>query len=408
MFLLGIGVFAVGIIVLVVIVSQSQKADAEATLTVSPSQVNLAALTFSPTSSLQGYIYGILPDYTIGALDELESPQSKAFTWLLEDLSLTSYYVEQEWRVLQRFAFATLYYSTGGPYWTKNDNWLSHVHHECTWYGSNSVAIPLRSGSQYFAVEHPNPCQLSNTTAIHHDKQGSDGIQDADVEYDAYKQLWLHRNNLTGHFPKEMFLLTSLKTMSFFGGPIGGTLPPPIGNLQDLQAAIISMLPLTGSLPSEIGMLSNLAIAIMDRNRLTGSFPAEIGMLTNLEILLIDGNQLSGTLPHQISRLSKLETLYLGSNSLSGTIPTEIGQLTSLGAFPVNNNALTGTIPSEIGNLNALTSLLLEGNKLTGTIPKEMTNFDPPQGAVYGFKLPNWIATNRIWAPLVLDANSPE
>ncbi|CAB9505762.1 unknown protein [Seminavis robusta] len=62
MFLLGIGVFVVAIIVLAVIVSQSRKADAEATLTVPPSQVNPTAPSFSPTSFLQGYVFGILPD----------------------------------------------------------------------------------------------------------------------------------------------------------------------------------------------------------------------------------------------------------------------------------------------------------------------------------------------------------
>lgn len=360
---LGFGLLSIVGIAIGVTVSQTNKNSPDVLfaepISTSPS--------FSPTSYLEGYIYGILPGHSLDKLEDPDSPQSKAYAWLLEDLRLTNFDIEQEWRVLQRFALSTLYYATKGYNWTNSENWLSHEHHECTWYASEPIRVPLPgTGPKYFGVEHANPCHLSaeQLSALN----PNSGFETTEA---TYKQLWLHQNKLDGTLPEETWLLTSLKTMSFFNNKLEGTLAPWIGNLKDLQACIFSKLSLGGSIPSEIGLLKQLAFVLMERNQITGTFPYELTNLSNLEVLLLDGNQLQGTLP-DMSKLSNLEALYLQSNLLTGSIPTQIGLLSSLKAFPIQNNGLTGPIPSELGSLTALTSLILEENKFTGTIPSEI------------------------------------
>lgn len=51
------------------------------------------------------------------------TPQYKALNWLTGNANLKSYTDEQK---IQRYILATLYYSTDGKHWTKNDLWLDH------------------------------------------------------------------------------------------------------------------------------------------------------------------------------------------------------------------------------------------------------------------------------------------
>ena len=55
----------------------------------------------------------------------------------------------------------------------------------------------------------------------------------------------------------------------------------------------------------------------LDENQLSGSIPPEIGNLNQLEDLRLNGNQLTGSIPTETGKLEKLEKLYLSSNQLS-------------------------------------------------------------------------------------------
>lgn len=63
------------------------------------------------------------------ALSDPASPQSKAFQWLR---SPTNSEVTSTLKSLQRYALASLYYSTGGPAWSSASAWLS-AGDECSW-----------------------------------------------------------------------------------------------------------------------------------------------------------------------------------------------------------------------------------------------------------------------------------
>jgi hypothetical protein len=77
---------------------------------------NMIAMTESPTASPTAFTMELklrssLPNFSLDAItQDAESPQAQAFQWLMNDPSVQLY---PEWRLLQRFALASLYYATG-------------------------------------------------------------------------------------------------------------------------------------------------------------------------------------------------------------------------------------------------------------------------------------------------------
>lgn len=84
------------------------------------------ASTAAPTSYMID-----LPDYTMLALQDPGSPQSKAYSWLHQDPNWETY---NQQTLLERFALATVYFSTGGENWKQNNNWLSYDVETCAWF----------------------------------------------------------------------------------------------------------------------------------------------------------------------------------------------------------------------------------------------------------------------------------
>ena len=81
--------------------------------------------------------------------------------------------------------------------------------------------------------------------------------------------------------------------------------PPVIlwGESYSIETTFILILnnkELSGSIPPEIGNLNNLTSLDLHCNQLTGLIPPEIGNLTNLTNLNLDNNQLTGIIPNEI------------------------------------------------------------------------------------------------------------
>ena len=111
------------------------------------------------------------------------------------------------------------------------------------------------------------------------------------------------------------------------------------------------------------------------RNGLTGSLPPELGDLDNLTILLLDGNSLTGPIPPELGRLLLLERLEIQRNGLSGPLPPELGGLLSMRQMHLFENDLSGPLPSEIGNLAEMERLVLVYNPgLSGLLPRSLLN----------------------------------
>jgi hypothetical protein len=99
------------------------------------------------------------------ALSTNSTPQSKAFNWLVANNTTLGTFSEEI--IIQRYALATLFYSTNGDSWSNNTLWLDSGE-ECNGWGVS----------------------CTNTGAV--------------------SQLALYSNNLEGTVPPEIGLLTSL------------------------------------------------------------------------------------------------------------------------------------------------------------------------------------------------------
>jgi hypothetical protein len=179
----------------------------------------------TPQSSLDTSLEG-LQDFIISKSPETEasfndpsSPQSLALDWLSENTFLSSYSSDQ---ILQRFVMATLYFSTGGESWERDELWLSNVS-ECEWYSSETDIQVCRP----------------------------DGRLD---------ELDLKRNNLLGSLPwNELAILKSqLVIFDVFSNQVSGSISAGVGELTSLRALDLQDNRISGTLPGALWRLTNM------------------------------------------------------------------------------------------------------------------------------------------------------
>ena len=82
-------------------------------------------------------------------MQDSSSPQHAAFEWLIsplndQDLSNND--------LIQRYALATLYYSTQGKDWEDSSGWLSSEH-ECDWFKTQDSSEVCNSSKSYIAID---------------------------------------------------------------------------------------------------------------------------------------------------------------------------------------------------------------------------------------------------------------
>lgn len=253
----------------------------------------------TPANSTYQYLQDLLPPESwVAATTRTSSPQHKALEWAVQDPYLRNYSDE---RLYQRFALAALYYSTKGDHWNNDKDWLSYEINECKWEGQ------AKSFFAFGDIEvEMSPCRSDNSSL--------------------YERLWIEENNLEGSIPDEIYIMSSLKSISFWKNTnLSGTISPKIHKLQDLAKINLVRTSVTGSLPSQVGLLSQLKIFF--------------------------GGPFTSTLPTEIAVINSLEQFTAGPSLLSGTIPTEYGLLTNLKLLGVKQGHLTGTLPTELGQL---------------------------------------------------------
>ena len=273
-----------------------------------------------------------------------------------------------------REALEALYRATGGPGWTRNDNWMTDA--------------PPRD---WFGVK-------------------VDG-------WNRVRELVLAYNGLSGSIPPELGSLTALETLGLEGNRLTGQIPGELGSLTNLRQLNVYSNRLTGSIPAELGNLGSVLHIALDHNSLTGSIPPELGNLRHLQQLILMRNKLSGLIPRELGKLLAIRRLNLGYNRLTGSIPPELGNLENLDNITLNNNSLTGSVPSSFGGLSRLETLILVDNAgLTGSLPAELTNLnriDRLLTARTGLCAPadadfqKWLErVRRAWVPLCGDAST--
>ncbi|CAB9508343.1 Leucine Rich Repeat [Seminavis robusta] len=350
-------ILIVGIpLIVIAVTSSSDDANSQSDGTMAPSTLSPTAVpSAAPSLSPEGLLLSYLPDYT--SVEEMSETSAQAFQWVLDDPNLDEYLLE-EWRAVQRFALASLYYATNGDKWISNDHWLSYNVSECEWFAN-----------QDWGIEANEKRQLAFLNAIYDFPDGPCG-NDNSTEY---HYLMLGFSRLQGSLPQDLYLLTNLRWIYILGNQLTGTISTSIGTLTHLEAFGVPANGFSGTLPTELGLLTSMNGFFIFQNKFSGTIPTELALATSLNGAILDFNQLNGHIPSELGTLPALLLLHAHSNQLSGMVPTTIGQLrNSLMSLEVYENKLEGNIPSELGRLKRLTSLRLQDNLLTSTIPSEL------------------------------------
>ena len=303
-------------------------------------EVPVLSLSHDPES----YILSLLPRSSRDAITRNDtSAQSLAFDWILHDPLLQNY--TMDYRIVQRFVLATLFYATGGANkklddetgeslagWFHDENWLSYDEHECNWWHQDDIGGKIVSVTEFARQEN-----LENKTL------GPCGVKGDSLEpgSDAYQHLWLWELGLEGSIPPELYLLTTLRSLSLFANRLDGTISTSIGQLQKLELLQLQNNDLSGPIPSEIGSMKELTDVFFFSNPITGSIPSEIGDLSNLVVFQQDNSLMTGTIPSEFGRLANLSITILG-DFLTGTVPTEMGMMSRMRQLDTTGNHLTG------------------------------------------------------------------
>lgn len=323
--------------------------------TASPSFSISETPSLSPSAALDP-ILELLPSATLAGLEIPESSQSRARDWLMTHQNIS---VMEDWRKVQLFALATIYFEWDGPNWRDglNEDWLDDTKSECYWFSTDGSAI-------------------GDLTAKFNGNQGNSSCN-AKGEYQLLSLQGSFNNRLVsgGSIPQEVALLTNLVSIDLEWANLNTSLEagvyPAVSSLPKLEVLRLGGVSLTGTIPSEFGTMTTLRHLRLRANDLTGFIPSEIGQLSGLDNLNMMFNLLSGPIPSQLGQLNNLTELVLAANGFSGFLPTELGTLTSLELLTIQDNKLGGAIPPELGSMKALQLLSLSMNTFVGPIPED-------------------------------------
>ncbi|CAB9530728.1 LRR receptor-like serine threonine-protein kinase [Seminavis robusta] len=340
-----------------------------------------------------------LPQYTLQAMENSRSPQSKAYQWLANSFNNQSSTLVNDlpkWRLKQRFALATFYYSTRGEYWVKKHGWLAWDEDECTW---EQVFLSQRDTREFHCNNMGEIKELSFERA-----NNLHGTIPPELSLlgGSFQVLKFHQQlQLEGTIPTEVGLLTKLTQITLGLTNIAGTLPTELGYLQCLDFLFSFNNQISGQIPSEIGKLGKLSSLILATLNLSGSVPVEIFQLPGLVSLVIDGGPDLNTeyalqdvfgnaqqlemlslsfqsfgadmsIPSEIGTMTKLTKLLLSASNIFGTVPTELGMLEQLTSLGLNENAISGSFPNVLIELTNLKYLHVDSNKLHGPLPPNL------------------------------------
>lgn len=319
------------------------------------------------------------------------SPQSAAARWLSENAYLDNY---TDARKLQRYALATLYYSTHGEDWTSKQNWLSDSNECEDWLDQED---PTEGGEMKLSCDKSDSItvltfkkgnlkgSIPEEIALLSNSLSELTLEDIDLSgstlpttlglMSKLTTLELRKNSITNSIPSSFGLLTSLTRLSLYDNLLSGSIPSEMAQMTSLKDLWIDKNKFEGQIdPITLSSLTNLHTLHLGENNLQGSIPSEIGLLSSLNRLKIQRNQLTGSLPEELGLLTLMNDLELGDNSFTGSL-LSFKKLTKLKHFDANSNALTGSIPDSIDRLTSLEKLMLANNALTGTIPDLIYNF---------------------------------
>ncbi|OAY48655.1 hypothetical protein MANES_06G174700v8 [Manihot esculenta] len=235
-------------------------------------------------------------------------------------------------------------------------------------------------------------------------------------------------NSLSGELPKELGLLTDLRSFGFGSNNFSGPLPSDLGNCTRLQQIYFDSSGVSGEIPSSFSNLKSMVTVWASDNELTGKIPDFIGNWSKLNSLRFEGNSFEGPIPPTLSNLTSLTelrisdlsngssslaflremksltTLVLRNDNISDSIPSNIGEYQNLTQLDLSFNNITGQIPDILFNLTQLKFLFLGNNKLDGPLPAQkstsLVNIDVSYNNLAG-SFPSWVNDQNLQVNLV-------
>lgn len=336
----------------------------------------------APTQSVSSLLRSLILNTGVTmaeALDDTLSPQALAFQWLLQ-----SNIDMPNWRILQRYALVTFYYSTDGPNWRRQDGWLTNEA-ECEWFFRTSE--PCRDGELLHLSLVFNdlggliPAEIGLFSSLERimlrTEFGNQVVISGDIPSSlarctSLELLHMQHQSLTGILDDNLVQMwPNLTSVDLSGNELSGTLPPSLGSMEILNRLSLAGNTFTGSIPKSYGSFQGTLLDL-EVNQLTGSFPS--GTLSGIRWLGLENNQLTN-LP-SVFNAPRLRSFRAGNNTIEGRLP-EFQGLWSTGSIEeilLSENRFTGTIPRSWVMLNGLGTLDLSGNELTGAVPSRLTN----------------------------------
>ena len=285
-----------------------------------------------------------------------------------------------------RAALVALYETTGGPDWTRDDNWLSE-RPLGEWYG--------------IAVDDSD-----RVTGIRLRENGLEGTLPQELgDLGGLRYLHLGDNKLSGPIPAELDGLARLGALFLGDNDLSGPLPEELAELDSLKGLWIAGNGLEGVVPSAFRDLGLLFFDIAGNDGLC--LPTNPGFVTWVERLLLfdgswcgqedaevlralyeatggqnwtnsdgwlEGANASGWHGVETDSIGRVAGLDLSSNGLTGSLPEKVGDLASLVTLDVSGNRLGGRLPKRLGDLARLVSLNLTANYFTGPLPLSLRN----------------------------------
>mmetsp|Transcript_21439 Transcript_21439/g.43550 ORF Transcript_21439/g.43550 Transcript_21439/m.43550 type:complete len:752 (-) Transcript_21439:216-2471(-) len=288
-------------------------------------------------------------------LADITSAQYKATKWIADedDYNIavpvhpagTKY---TDTRFVERWTLAIFYFSTGGPSWKYQNNFLAPVDH-CFWF--STLSDPL---GRIFKM----------------------GVTNCVNDYDGQRvtEIEMSNNNLSGPLPSELqYLVRLVSWITPFNLELGGDtgMVPFLPLVETLAHLELQYCGLAGTIPEKIGNLEKLVFLGLGNNVLTGEIPESFFGLTNLEVLGLDDNQLESSIA-PFAKLTKIQKLYLEDNLITGEITDEMLTIgwADMVDLDLSVNRIEGPIPEKIWTMPNLQVVDIHGNDFIGQIPK--------------------------------------
>ena len=342
--------------------------------------------TSAPSSAPTPFLIDLPSACIEKIIRDSESPQGLAYRWMVNDPNIHQY-VGEEWRILQRFALATIYYALDGPNWYLQNGWMDYDTNECDWSFKGGYGLPAMEMRGLVVPQLVSMIVGGAVTGEPFDWSEFVYVADRPTWPPApicnpnneMKLLKIHKNNVKGEIPDEIALLKTLALMDIsYNEGLIGTLPTTLGKMKQMKYIMMEETGITGSIPSEIGEMSCMRVLSTSGTRFSKgtTIPTEIANMKELTALLIGFSGVEGTIPSEMGTMAgNLTILDLSSRSydedtIVGTIPSEIGLLKDLHVFSCGSCNVEGMLPSELGALHELELLSVgPSTNMTGSIP---------------------------------------